>query len=159
MGQCFRIGSGNCRMPTGILRKWGRLQEWLPVGINVFINYCFRPHVIAPVFFIPALNECIELRNSCKCKGVHRIGKIISCPFSRYAHNTHPVPGRRKLLCAEHDMPAYIQLERIVVPEFGDMLLFIGKTVHGILDLHYFLVVFTFFIGNIKCRRSRRHEL
>ena len=124
--KCFGAGGAGGAVATGVFGKGGRLQQRAPVGIDVFVDDRFGAHGVVAVFGIPTLNKGIEA-----CDGRHGVGIGGGCKveiglLGRNAHDAHPVAGRTKLFGAEHDVPAYVELEGVVVPKIGDVLLLVG---------------------------------
>src|SRR5262245_46992490 len=111
-------------MSASILWKWWCLKCWSPILIYVLIDNSFWPYAIASEFFIPALNECIKQCNGGNSIRIHCFREVCLSRFGCYTYYTHPMSRGRKLLCSKHHVTGYVQLERVVVPEFRNMSLF-----------------------------------
>ena len=59
LGQHYSRCSADYTVPAGVLGKWRCLQQWAPALIQISIDIGFRSNDIAPVFFIPATDECV----------------------------------------------------------------------------------------------------
>ena len=132
---------GDHAVPAGVLGKWRRLQQRLPLLIERTVDHRLGTDRAGAVFFVPRRDESIGQRD--RRTGV-RIGRLHQRRIGRLGHHArdaHPMTAGRDLLGRIHRMPLHVHHIRIAVPEGGDITLFVGERLPLLVNLNRLLEV------------------